>query len=148
VADLLIEVLHQLVDSRFVHFDVRGAEVGLSLDWRPAPHVTALGNPDDLRLVLSEVKRSCLTRVDFAADRAREVPVRNQVVLVDIKVLKHFIELIVCQVDAPVLQIEAKLVPLDEAVVVLVQVSERLAYSLPLHAHLVNNFFEDFVSLQ
>ena len=77
----------------------------------PTLIVLATVNPKHLRLVLSEVES--FSWVNLATDGCLEVFIRNFPVLISIKLVKQVLELLVCESQAPVLEVEPQLFRCD-----------------------------------
>jgi len=102
-----MEALENLEASVNVHLVMEGAVVATRESGLPALEVQALAHAHHVRLVLSEVK--CLARVDLAAHCLVEVLVGDLAITVLIELVEDGLELFISQEEAPLLQVEAKL---------------------------------------
>lgn len=133
LVNLLVDHLH-LVESELV---VQAAEVFAEQTRLPALVVSTLSLLDILVLVLPEIEG--LSRMNLMTDGVAKVLVAYCSILVLIKHLEDFPELLVRHRDIPVVEVEAQL-PVGDAVArdVLVHIFECLQNRLPLELDLVD----------
>jgi hypothetical protein len=138
LTQLLKQAVKELSPLISIHLSMQRTEIAAqSLSGLPALGMLTLIDPHHVRFVLPEVQR--LPRVYLVADRLMKVHVADLAVAVHIELVEDVLELLLSQVQAPVLQVEPQLVLRDRRVLLLVHVAEGLADGLPLKLDFVDN---------
>ena len=120
-----------------VHLWVQLTEVPISLSWLPTLIMLTLINPHHMRFVLPKVK--CFSRVDLRPNWLMEIFIWYLSISIHIKFIKYQWELLVSQIQTPMLKVKFQLLRFNKPGFLLIQVYKCFPYGFPLCLNFINN---------
>lgn len=117
------------------HLDMDETVVGTTNCVLPTFILLASVTFRDLRVILSEVKE--LWRVNLHANRVLEVFIRDSAIFIVIELVEQSLELFICHVKTPVMQIDLKLFWFNGSWLLMIQVNKSFLQGFPLLLNLL-----------